>query len=230
MSKDSKIATALAAGLIAFGVFIFLWILPFLYVYIGMVEQGRTNTHNTKWDKLAVKYSLFYPQKVYTIEAALPSLVLSKDYCTAIKYYKTLEELNAQTPATTYLATYAYIQYGDFENALYYAKKENNLRHLAKIYILTKDYKNAQIVVDKMLAENSPKPQSYLYKAELESRKGNYKVAKTYIDKALIQMQHSIEALQVKANIEKNLGNKKEYKCTLAKIKELEIKNDERIK
>lgn len=230
MSKDSKIATALAAGLIAFGVLVFLWILPFLYVYIGMVEQGQTGTHNTKWDKLAVEFSLFYPQKVYTIEAALPGLLESKDYCSVIKYYKRLEKINAQTPATTYLATYAYIQDGDFENALYYAKKENNLKHLAKIYILTKDYKNAQIVVDKMLAEESPKPQSYLYKAELESRRGNYKVAKAYIDRAIIRMPRSVDALQVKANIEKKLGNKKEYKRIIAKIKELEIKNNERIK
>ena len=101
---------------------------------------------------------------------------------------------------------------------------------MAKIYILTKDYKNAQIVVDKMLAEDSPKPQSYLYKAELESRRGNYKVAKAYIDRAIIRMPHSVDALQVKANIEKKLGNKKEYKRIIAKIKELEIKNNERIK
>ena len=43
-------------------------------------------------------------------------------------------------------------------------------------------------------------------------------------------MPHSVDALQVKANIEKKLGNKKEYKRIIAKIKELEIKNNERIK
>lgn len=230
MNKDKIITTALATGLIAFGIFIFLWILPFLYVYIGIVEQGETNIHDTKWDKLAIKYSIFYPQKIYTIEAAFPSLIIAKDYENAIKYYKILEELNAQTPATTYLVTYAYIQIGDFENALYYAKQENDLRHLAKIYILMKDYKNAQNIVDKMLDTTSPKPQSYLYKAELESRKGNYKIAKINIDKAIESMQNSIDAWQTKANIEKKLGNKKEYKRAIHKIKEIEFKTNERIK
>ena len=230
MNKERLLTTALATGLIAFGIFIFLWILPFLYVYIGIVEQGETNIHDTKWDKFAIKYSIFYPQKVYTIEAAFPSLILSKDYENAIKYYKILEDLNAQTPATTYLVTYAYIQIGDFENALYYAKLENDLRHLAKIYILMKDYKNAQNIVNKMLNSPSPKPQSYLYKAELESRKGNYKIAKTNIDKAIESMQNSIDAWQVKANIEKKLGNKREYKHAIYKIKEIEFKTNERIK
>lgn len=230
MRKTSKIATAISVGMIVFGIFMFLIIHPFIYIYIGIIEQAKTTTHHTKWDKLAVKYSIFSFQKKYTMDYALSSLILTEDYDTALDYIHKLEKLKKSDVAHKYFASYAYLQKQDFKNALKYAKWCNSENQLAKIYIKTRDIKNAQKIVDKMLNKKNISPNSYVYKSELEMLKGNWHEADKYADKVLkINPKHR-EALKDKIQISKHFNRLSDVKKYEKTLKQLELKYSERVR
>ncbi len=229
MRKDTKLAIGISTTLILVGIFIFLWILPFLYVYIGILDFGSTNVQNTKWDKMAVRYSIFPAQKIYTIESALPGLIVNKEYDTAIEYVEELEKLSSAEPNIKYLAAYAYIQKEDYQKALKYAKESNNKGQLAQVYINLKDYKSAKKLVDEMFEQKQVSPRAYIYKAQIEIIENNWTGADKSINKLLIVAPNNREALKIKAKIAHHTGNNTEHKKCIKKLKLIELKNSTRI-
>lgn len=222
-------ANILSVTLIILGIFVFLFIHPFIYSYIGIIEQGKTNIRNTKWDKLAVKYSIFKKQKKFTINAAMPSLILSKEYSTAVEYLKKLEDMDIATARNYYFASYASEQLKDYNKALEYAKKSNDQFREAKVYIKMKNFNNAQNVLDNLAKEKPVKPRVYLYDAELKMAQNKWPEANTSINKFLKINPNSKEALQDKAEISKQLGNMKDYNNCINKLKNIETKLENRI-
>ncbi len=230
MKRNSKLATTISIAMIAFGIFMFLLIHPFLYIYIGLIEQGKTNVHNTKWDKLAVKYSIFKAQKIYTIESALAGLYISKDYETAIAYINELERLNLDDDLHRSLASYIYFKKGDMAKSLEYAKASDNKKQMAKIYIATNDIKNAEILVNELLKDTPITVTTMLRKAELEIAKGNWTIADSYIDKALKVSSNNRDVMRTKIKILNHYGKFQESKKYQNKIDELDKKYSKRIK
>ena len=221
MKRENKIALTIASCMIAFGVFLVIWMLPFIYMYIGVIEQGKTHTKNLKWDKLAVKYSIFKGQKVHSIPSAILSFILTKDYDAVIEYSKELERLGELSGPDKYFMSKAYFEKGDYENALKYA---NNKEQELRIYIRMNDLEKANELVAELLKAEPVKPNTYLYKSEVELAAGNWKEAEIWVNKLLqINPQH-LEALKVKAKILKHLGRNNEYELYRQKIKELEDK------
>ncbi len=227
--KIYSVANILSIGLILCGIYIFLFIHPFIYSYIGIIEQGKTNTRNIKWDKLAVQYSIFKPQKKFTINSAIPGLILNKEYDTAINYFKQLENLGLANDKNYYLASFAYEQTKDYENALKYAKKSNDKLRETRVYIKMKDFDNAQKLVDDLSKEKPLKPRIYLYQAELYMGQNKWKEANITIDKFLKINPKSVEALQDKARISRRLGNLKAYRKYMKISRLIEIKLGNRI-
>lgn len=221
MKKENKFAVIISYGMICLGVFIIIWMLPFLYMYIGMIEYGKTNVQNLKWDRLAVKYSLFKSQKLQTIPSAVTAFSLAEDYDTVIDYSKKLEHLNALTSADKYFLSKAYMEKGDYENALKYA---SNKTQELQIYIKMKDIKKAQAIIKQLLAEKNVKHGIYLYKAEVEIEMNNWHDANISIDKLLEINPMHLEAMKVKAKILKHFGKLKEYKVYEQKIKNYELR------
>lgn len=224
-----KPANILSISLILLGVFVFLFIHPFIYSYIGIIEQGKTNVRNTKWDKLAVKYSIFKKQKKFTINAAIPSLILSEEYDNAIEYFHKLEEMNIANARNYYFASFAYEQKEDFNNALKYAKKSGDKFREVKVYIKMKDFKNAERILNELSKETPIKPRVYLYQAELKMGQKDWKDANIYIDKFLKINQNSKEAIKDKVEISQQLGNTKDYQKYINKLKDIETKLENRI-
>ncbi len=219
MRKENKFAVIIASGMICLGVFMVIWMLPFLYMYIGMIEYGKTHVQNLKWDRLAVKYSLLKSQKLQTIPSAVTSFSLAEDYDTVIEYSKELEDLSELSGADKYFLSKAYIEKGDYENALKYA---SNKTQEAQIYIKMKNIEKAQGIVEQMLAEKPVKPVVYLYKAETEIETNNWHEADVSIDKLLKVNPLHLEALKVKAKILKHFGRMSEYKIYEQKIQDRE--------
>lgn len=229
MQKGSKLAAVISTGMILSGIFMFLLIHPYIYIYTGIIEENNTNIRNTKWDRLAVKYSLFKFQKNYTLENAIPGLILTKDFDTALEYLKELEANGFSDNTNKYLMSYVYMKTGDYVNALKYAKESGNKFQTARIYIKMKDIKNAEILINEFLKENPVKPNTYVYKAEIEMAKDNWKTANIYIDKMLKINPNHMEALSDKALITRKLGLAKEHKKCINKIKLLELRTEERV-
>ena len=222
MKKDSKIAVFISGCMILSGILMFLYILPFLYIWASFCETETQDKLDSM--KKSVNTSIFEFQKVYTMNSALASLVLTKDYYTVIAYYKDLEKLGAVDEGNTYLAVYSYIQTGEYNNALKYAQMFGNKGQLAQIYIKIKDFKKAKILVNEMLNQKPVKTRVYRYKAEIEMGENNWKEAYNSINKALKFAPNSVEALQDKVRISKHLGYKNEYKKSLNKLKLIELK------
>lgn len=204
------------------GILMFLYVLPFLYIWASFGESENQNKLDLM--KKSVTFSIFKFQKIYTMNSALASLVLTKDYYTVIGYYKELEKLDAVDEGNTYLAVYSYIQTGEYDNALKYSQLFGNKGQQAQIYIKMKDFKKAKILVNEMLNQTPVKPKVYRYKAEIEMGENKWKEANLSIDKALKYSPNSMEALQDKVRISKHLGYKEEYKKNLNKLKLLELK------
>lgn len=219
MKKENKFAVIIASGMICLGIFMVIWMLPFLYMYIGMIDQGKTNVKNLKWDRLAVQYSLFNAQKRQTIPSAILSFSLAKDYDSVIEYSKKLERAGDLTDTDKYFLSKAYIEKGDYENALKYA---SNKTQELQIYIKTNNVENARSIVEQLLAEKPVIPVTYLYKAELEILNNNWHEANVSIDKLLAVNPQHLEALKVKAKILKHFGRRSEYKIFEQKIKDRE--------
>lgn len=219
MKKKNKFAVIITSGLICLGVFMVIWMLPFLYMYIGMIEYGKTNVQNLKWDRLAVKYSLFKSQKLQTIPSAVTSFTLAEDYDTVIAYSKELEKLGELSGADKYFLSNAYIEKGDYEKALKYA---SNKPQELKIYIKMKDVKKAQTIIEQLLNEKKVKPGVYLYKAEVEIEMNNWHDANVSIDKLLEINPKHLEAMKVKAEILKHFGRMSEYKIYEQQIQDSE--------
>lgn len=223
MSRDSKIATIISTGMVCLGILTFLWIFPFIYMYIGMVEQANTNIRDTKWDRLAIEHSIFRAQKIFTIENALPSLILAKDYYNVISYYKELEKYHVETKSMRYLVAYSYMQVGEYEDALKYAY--DNEYQKAQIFINMKAYDKAKPIVSKLMSEKPIKPKAYLYKAELDMAENKWKEAETSIDKLLKINPNHLEGLQAKARVSKKLGRSDLYKkyMGLARLRQIQM-------
>lgn len=230
MKKGSKVAVAISICLIALGIFMFFLILPFLYLYIGIIEEGKTGVRNTKWSKLAVKYSILNPQKEFAINSALPSLILTKDFDTTIKYIQKLEKIGRARDMHYYFAAFAYLHQQNYQEALKYAVKSNNKGLIARSYIKMNDITNAQKTIDEMKKETPVSPKINMYTAEVEMAKENWKKADTEIDKMLKQYPKSLEAMKDKAEISKKLGDIKTQKIFEEKIKQIELKHNKRIK
>ena len=58
MKTDSKIAIGISSTLIAIGVFLFVWILPFLFIWLSF-GMNLSNVESLPYLKKAVQYSIF---------------------------------------------------------------------------------------------------------------------------------------------------------------------------
>lgn len=229
MRKYSKPAAVISIGMILFAIFLFLWVHPFLYIFISMKSLSTSNVKHMKWEKLAVKYSIFKAQKKYTMTYSIPSLMLAGEYDSVVKYVKELEKLNAASNAEMYFASFAYMQKEDFENALEYAKKANTKMQLANVYIKMRNIKNAEPLVNELLNQKPVKPAVNVYKAELEILKGNWKTAEIYTDKMLkINPRHK-EALECKIKILEHFGKTSQANSYKKKLQIIELKYKQRI-
>lgn len=106
-------------------------ILPYAIVWKSFSETNKTKELHLL--NTAVNLSVLKPQKVYALESTIPVYVISKDYETAIKYIKELEDLTTLDNGIKYLTAYSYMQLKDYENALNYAKSAENKRLQTKI-------------------------------------------------------------------------------------------------
>lgn len=222
MKKDSVTATIISLISISLGVLVFMDILPFLFVWASLVATN--NDDIMQLQEKSVKTSVFKFQKIYTRNSALSSLYLMKDYDKVIEYFKDLEKLGAVEPMNTTLATMSFLNTGDFENALKYAKESNNENLLARVYIKSRNFEKAKPIVEKLLSQKNSSTSIYLYKAEILISENKWKEAETYIDKALKISPNYIDVLYVKAKILNNNGQKENAKKYTSKAKALELK------
>ena len=232
MKTDSKIAIGISSVLIAIGIFLFIWVLPFLFVWLSF-GVNISNVESLPYLKKAVKYSIFRTQKLYTLERIIPPLIILEKNKEAISYYEIYEKLNPNnedfaTNATKTLVTYAYIRTKDYDKALTIAKSTNNLYQQAKIYIATNDLDNAKETVEKIFSTKTKSKRPYLYVAQIQLKEGHLKSAHNSIDKLLkIKPQHT-EALETKAKIFEAQGNKVQAEIHYLKAKQ--IKDERRQK
>lgn len=222
MKKDSKIASVLSILLIGLGILIFLDILPFLFVWASLVATN--NDDMILLQEKSIKTSVFKFQKIYTRNSALSSLYLMKEYDKVIEYFKELEDMNAVEPMNTTLAIMSYINVGDYNNALKYAKESNNKSLLAKVYIKTKDFDKAKPIVDDLLAQKKSSLPALLYKSEILIHENKIKDAEICIDKILKINPNYIDALYIKAKILNKYGKGDEAKRYTSRAKVLEMR------
>ncbi len=220
--KNKKPVIITATTMIVLGLFLFAYILPYLFVWIAYGEPN--NTVEISQLKKAHSLAFMKSQKVFVMNSSMSTLLLAQDYDTVIEYVNELEKLNAIQKSDRYFASYAYREKGDFENALKYAKDYGEDSLLARVYIKMKDFDKADKIVDKMINDNPQKPQSYLYKSEIELSRGNYKKAEFYINKTLPMMKNSIEVWRLKSEIASKLGRQADAKDYENRQKQLEFK------
>jgi len=145
MKNKTKYAVAILAIIILiFSIMIVIWLLPFMFI------KASYNAINTPKEldllKRAVKFSLLKRQKEYTINFALPALVINQDYDTAIDYIQRLEKHNVANNKHKYFASYAYMKKGDLPNALKYAIESEDENQKTRIYNKMKEErKNGRI-------------------------------------------------------------------------------------
>jgi tetratricopeptide (TPR) repeat protein len=113
--------------------------LPFALVWIFPKDFGLKSQCMAKF---AIKISIFREQKIYTLNNAISQLILSKNYLEAIDYIKELEKLNAEGTVHKYLAAYAYMNLGQYDEALKYAILSNNKKIEKKILNKMREKKN----------------------------------------------------------------------------------------
>ncbi len=225
MKKDSKVAITISSILITFAILLFIWILPFLYVWISFEIPDKNTQIN--YLKKAVKYSIFPVQKVYTIESIMPSLVLTGQYEQAIKYYIEYEKSDTNSlirDAIKHLAAYAYLHTDNYAEALKIAKETNNKTLQAQVYIKIRDFETAKTIVNELLKENPERLMNYRYVAEIQMGENKWKEAEVSINKVINFAPNNIEVLKDKAEISKQLGKTNDYKKYSKKIKEIEYK------
>lgn len=210
MKQDSKIAAIISLCLVAFGVLIFMIILPFLFMWSSLMSQDTAESLNLS--EKAVKTSVFKFQKIYTMNDALSTLALTGNDDKVIEYFEELEKLEATDKLNTLIAILSYIKVGDLDKALMYAQKINSKNSIAHIYLLKKDYAKASSLVDELLKENSDSIKANLYKSQLLYAEGKWKEADIYIDKVLTRSPSYIEALEEKAKICAKLGKNADAK------------------
>lgn len=129
--RQVKKITALTSLLIIL-IALFYWCLPFILIFKSFTQPNKQKEISLL--TTAVKISIFTPQKQYSLESAIPALVISKDYLGAIEYIKDLEKITTLNNGIKYLASYSYMQIGDFENAMQYAIESENKKIQTKIY------------------------------------------------------------------------------------------------
>lgn len=228
MKKDSKIAAVISSIMILFAVLLFIRALPYIYVWIA---YGAEKNVQTEYLEKAVKYSVFPDQKAYTIEAIMPSLVLSGNFEDAIKYYEEYKKTNTDSiikNAITHLAGYAYLHSERYADALEIAKELNDKTFLAQIYMKIGDVNTAKVLVNELVKENPEKVMNYRYLAEVQMGENKWKEAEISINKVLEFAPNNLDVLKDKVEISKQLGKTKEYKIYSKKVKEIEYKRNYR--
>ncbi len=232
MKTDTKIAIGISSIMIFIGLFLFVWILPFLFVWLSFGTE-LSNEESLPYLQKAVKYSIFKPQKLYTLETIIPTLLVLDKNEEAISYYEIYEKQhpdndNLNTKATKTLVTYAYIKTNNYDKALTIAKDTNNLYQQAKIYIATNNLDMAKKTVEEIFSTKTKSKLPYLYVAQIQLKEGYPKSANTSIDKLLLVNPQHTEALETKAEILKALGLTDEYSKYVRKIEKL--KKERKIK
>ena len=232
MKTDTKIAIGISSIMIFIGLFLFVWILPFLFVWLSFGTE-LSNEESLPYLQKAVKYSIFKPQKLYTLETIIPTLLVLDKNKEAISYYEIYEKQhpdndNLNTKATKTLVTYAYIKTNNYDKALTIAKDTNNLYQQAKIYIATNNLDMAKKTVEEIFSTKTKSKLPYLYVAQIQLKEGYPKSANTSIDKLLLVNPQHTEALETKAEILKALGLTDEYNKYVRKIEKL--KKERKIK
>ncbi|MBQ8668830.1 hypothetical protein IJ472_03540 [bacterium] len=232
MKTDTKIAIGISSIMIFIGLFLFVWILPFLFVWLSFGTE-LSNEESLPYLQKAVKYSIFKPQKLYTLETIIPTLLVLDKNKEAISYYEIYEKQhpdndNLNTKATKTLVTYAYIKTNNYDKALRIAKDTNNLYQQAKIYIATNNLDMAKKTVEEIFSTKTKSKLPYLYVAQIQLKEGYPKSANTSIDKLLLVNPQHTEALETKAEILKALGLTDEYNKYVRKIEKL--KKERKIK
>lgn len=228
MKKDSKIAIVISSIMILCAVLLFVWVLPFIFVWIA---YGDEENCQTDYLKKAVKYSIFPVQKAYTIESIMPSLILSGNFEDAIKYYEEYKKTNTDSiikNAITRLAGYAYLHSERYADALEIAKELNDKTFLAQIYIKIGDIDTAKVLVNELLKENPEKTMNYRYLAEVQMGENKWKEAEISINKVLRFAPNNLDVLKDKVEISKQLGKTTEYKKYSKRVKEIEYKRNYR--
>ncbi len=233
MKTDSKIAIGISSVFVAIGIFFFIWILPFLFIWMSFGTE-LSNSDSLPYLRKAVKYSMFKAQKLYTIESIIPTLLVLGNNKEAISYYEIYEKLephndDIEVKATKTLITYAYINTKDYNKALTLAKETNNLYQQAKIYIATNDLDKAKETVEKIFSTKTKSKLPYLYIAQIQLKEGYPQSAIESIDKLLnINPQH-IEALEVKAKIYEALGKKTQAEIHYLKAKQIKDERKQKL-
>ena len=199
MGQTIKVKSIIITIFVVVCVFVLIDIIPFLFMWVGLSANEPSNQISLQ--KMAVKTSVLRFQKIYTINNVLPLLVLSGDHVTAIKYFNELETLDGADSLNTKLVIYSYIQTGDLQNALKYAKLIGDRKRLAQIFILLKDYDKAENIVDGLLMDKSVMASTYLYKSELLYNEGKYDEANHYVDNALNLSPNFIDGLYLKSRV-----------------------------
>lgn len=228
MKKDSKIAIVISSIMILCAVLLFVWILPFIFVWIA---YGDEENCQTDYLKKAVKYSIFPAQKTYTIESIMPSLILSGNFDEAIKYYEEYKKTNTDSiikNAITRLAGYAYLHSGKYADALEIAKELNDKTFLTQIYIKIGDIDTAKVLLNELLKENPGKIINYRYLAEVQMGEKKWKEAEISINKVLKFAPNNLDVLKDKVEISKQLGKTTDYKKYSKRVKEIEYKRNYR--
>jgi tetratricopeptide (TPR) repeat protein len=221
MKKDSVTASIISICLMGLGILIFMDILPFLFVWASLVATNNDDV--ILLQEKSIKTSVFKFQKIYTRNSAISGLFLMKDYDKVIEYYKDLEEMDAVEPWNTTLVIMAYLNSGDMDNALKYAKASGNKNLLARVYVKTKDFEKAKPIVEDILSKK-PTISAYLYKAEILISENRWNEAEKYIDKALKISPKYIDALYLKAKILNKYGKNEEAKKYISRAKAQELK------
>ena len=225
MNTDSKIAIGISSILIAIGVFLFVWILPFLFIWLSF-GVNLSNVESLPYLRKAVKYSIFRTQKLYTLESIIPTLLVLEKDKEAISYYGIYEKLNPtdddlDTKATKTLVTYAYIRTKNYDKALEISKETNNLYQQAKIYVEINDLDKAKETVEKIFSTKTQSKLPYLYVAQIQLKEGYPNSAHNSIDKLLKVKPTHIDALKTKAKIFEAQGNKTQAEIYYLKAKQI---------
>lgn len=225
MKTDSKIAIGISSVLIAIGVFLFIWILPFLFIWLSF-GVNLSNVESLPYLKKAVQYSIFRTQKLYTLETIIPTLLVLEKDNEAISYYESYEKLkptdnDLDTKATKTLVTYAFINTKNYDKALTLAKETNNLYQQAKIYIAIDDLDNAKNTVEKIFSTRTKSKLPYLYVAQIQLKEGYPNSAHNSIDKLLKINPKHVDALETKAKIFETQGNKTQAEIYYLKAKQI---------
>lgn len=229
MKKDSKIAIILSSILIAFAILLFIWILPFLYVWIAFGTSDKNS--ETDYLKKAVKFSIFQTQKIYTIESIMPSLLLTGQYEQVIKYYLEYKKINTHSAAKNaikHLAAYAYLHSENYAEALEIGKETNSKIIQTQVYIKIRDFETAKVLVNEMFKEKPENLMNYRYVAEIQMGENKWKDAEISINKVLSFAPNNLDVLKDKAEISKQLGKTNDYNKYSKKIKEIEYKRQYR--